>query len=304
MKFTLLLTLIFSIVFLNIPANVIAQDEEDSEIWDGSFWDDDFESSFSIKHPTVELKYGMGEPSIHKDLFSSKFEKVNSVEARFGFMTKKEKLFENTVFEYTFNYFFLGNITSDWNKTNEANSVRINTDAWQWGFGFSKGYGYKFGEKTDLVLYSTGALAWTSIDFLDTSATIPIENADMDNAKMDYFGDNFRFGDYFEGGIKFQVYEPLAFTVGYQRGIVLPRHMFWKWLGGGIVEGIGEGIISWFSDEVVESSPTFGPIVYFVLKNAYSYGIYELRKKRMNWPFDTEAPLMYENFKVGMSFGF
>jgi hypothetical protein len=54
----------------------------------------------------------------------------------------------------------------------------------------------------------------------------------------------------------------------------------------------------------MDRSPYAGPIVHFVLKNALSYGFYELRKKHMNWPVQTVAPLMYENYKVGLTFAF
>jgi hypothetical protein len=44
--------------------------------------------------------------------------------------------------------------------------------------------------------------------------------------------------------------------------------------------------------------------VNFVLKTGFSYGFYELRKTKMNWPFNSVSPLMYESWKVGMSFEF
>ena len=63
-------------------------------------------------------------------------------------------------------------------------------------------------------------------------------------------------------------------------------------------------MIDHFSKEVLKASPIAGPIVNFLLKNALSYGSFELRKKYMNWPFETVSPLMFENFKIGLSFVF
>lgn len=285
--------------YITIPQSfVIAQeDSSNTEIWNDNFWEEGSVSLFSKSYPTVEVQYGMGEPSIHKDVFKSSFEKVSSIEARFGYTSKKEKLFGEDVFEYNFSYFFLGNISSNWSKKESAASLKLNTDAWQFGFGFTGGYGYKFSEKSDLVLYNSGALVWTKTDFMDTTNI-------NDQAKLDHIGSNFRFGEYMEGGIKYQVYEPFAITAGYQRIIVFPRHMFWKWLGSGVIEGVGDAIISHFTEKIIESSPMWGPVIHFVLKNAYSYGFFEIRKKRMNWPFDTETPFMYDNFKIGMSFAF
>jgi hypothetical protein len=63
-------------------------------------------------------------------------------------------------------------------------------------------------------------------------------------------------------------------------------------------------LLDTFINEVFKSSPAAGPIVNFVLKNALAYGIYELRQEKMNWPFSSEAPLAFDQFKVGVTFIF
>ncbi|MFH1051135.1 MAG: hypothetical protein V1779_09450 [bacterium] len=297
MKFFEIFAVICIIALMNI--NIYAQESDDKEdTTEENVWNDDFSMKFSVSRPTLEITYGMGEPSIHKDLFKSGFEPTNSLEVKLGFAKKESEIFEEDIYDYSYSFISFQNITSNWNKTKDETSAKINTDAWQFGLGTQGGYGYKLGEKTDLSLYHSGAWVWTKIDFMDTTA-IP-----EDQKRMDYFGDSFRFGNYFEGGINFQVYEPVAITLAYQQTVVFPRHMFWKWTLSGIVEGIGSGAISWFSGKVLKSSPTWGPIVYFVLKNVYSYGFNQLRKKNMNWPMNTEAPLMYDNYKIGLSFSF
>jgi hypothetical protein len=40
------------------------------------------------------------------------------------------------------------------------------------------------------------------------------------------------------------------------------------------------------------------------LKGAYQYAFYTLTKDKMNWPFNTESPLTYENFKFGVTLTF
>jgi hypothetical protein len=54
----------------------------------------------------------------------------------------------------------------------------------------------------------------------------------------------------------------------------------------------------------MDSSPYAGPVVGFILKSALSYGIYELRQEKMNWPFSSAAPLSYDQVKFGMTFNF
>jgi hypothetical protein len=91
---------------------------------------------------------------------------------------------------------------------------------------------------------------------------------------------------------------------GYERSIVFQRHLFWKWAGSAVMETAAQGLLDGFINKIFCSSPAAGPIVNFVLKNALAYGIYELRKDKMNWPFNSEAPFTYDQFKFGMTFVF
>jgi hypothetical protein len=59
-----------------------------------------------------------------------------------------------------------------------------------------------------------------------------------------------------------------------------------------------------FVKEIVRSSPYSGPIVNFILKNGFAYAMYELRKEKMHWPFNSAEPLMYNSYKAGMTFTF
>ena len=181
----------------------------------------------------------------------------------------------------------------------EIEPNQIGFSAWQFGVSQIEGYGHQFTEKTNLLFYTASNGHWMGLEY----DSIP--NGDSLYKKlMDRFTDGVRYSDKFEAGIKFQVYEPFAITVAYEKQIIYPRILFWKWIGSEILAGLGEEIISHFSKKIIEASPTFGPFFHFALINAYKYGVYELRKKRMNWPFATETPLMNEGFNVGMTFTF
>ena len=93
-------------------------------------------------------------------------------------------------------------------------------------------------------------------------------------------------------------------NASYERSIVFRRHLFWKWLGSALIETAGQVAVDKFVDEIMDSTPCAGPIVSFVLKNALAYGAYELRMQKMNWPFKSEPPLSYDQFKVGINFVF
>jgi hypothetical protein len=133
---------------------------------------------------------------------------------------------------------------------------------------------------------------------MDMQST-PASAADV--ATTDLFNKDVRFGNSFQGGIQFKFMYSTAIDVSYERSIVYPRHLFWKWGMGMIIEGAGQGLVNLFVDEILESSPEAAPIVSFLLKNALSFGIYELRQDKMNWPFETTAPLAFDQFKVGIS---
>ncbi|MBK6682757.1 MAG: hypothetical protein IPG53_23600 [Ignavibacteriales bacterium] len=88
---------------------------------------------------------------------------------------------------------------------------------------------------------------------------------------MDQFNESVRFGNRFEGGLKFRVKESLEIGAGYQRSIIFPKHMFWYWAGSSIIEEIGQGLIDGFISHVTKASWRYSCCL-FSLKNALSYG--------------------------------
>ena len=121
---------------------------------------------------------------------------------------------------------------------------------------------------------------------------------------LDRFEDGVRFGTSSEGGLKIVATSLVTLEVGYERTVVFERHLFWKWAGSGIIEAASQGLLDVFIKEIMKSSPAAGPVVYFVLKSALGYGIYELRQDKMNWPFKSSAPLSFDSFKFGLTFTF
>ena len=71
-----------------------------------------------------------------------------------------------------------------------------------------------------------------------------------------------------------------------------------------IIEQAGAGMIDGFVGSILKHEPVAGAIVNFVLKNAYYFGINQLRSKQMNWPLGGEATLNYSTFKAGLTFSF
>ena len=121
---------------------------------------------------------------------------------------------------------------------------------------------------------------------------------------IDIVGDGVRFGNGFEAGIEFSPIENVSLNFGFQSEAIFPRHMFWYWCLNYGIESAAQGLVDAFTNKVMKKSPTVTPIVSFILKNAVSYGFYELKKKNMNWPTNTVPAFMIESYKVGLSFNF
>jgi hypothetical protein len=127
---------------------------------------------------------------------------------------------------------------------------------------------------------------------------------DPEKLNLEAFNKTFRFGTTTEGGLRIQLVPVIALNAGYERSVIFPRLLVWKFAGSLLIEGVTTGAIDAFVKEIMEESPAAGPIVNFVLKNALSFGMQQLRHEKMNWPFKSVEPLYADSWKVGVTFTF
>ena len=80
--------------------------------------------------------------------------------------------------------------------------------------------------------------------------------------------------------------------------------MFWFWGLSQVIEGIASGGMNIFINAIGRSSPAAVPVMHFILQNGLSLGFKALRMNKMNWPFDTEAPLNVMSYTVGIGIHF
>ena len=244
--------------------------------------------------PTISLNYGQSQIK-HKG-FSSDFTKPNLLELKLGYTNIRPSKYSEDILKYKFNHIFLSNFFTKAKGDNSLNKD-IRTDMWRFGFGWAAGYGYNLGESSIIPYHST-SLAWSRVHFKD--APLSLNDAQI----SDRYNESFRFGTGAEAGIKFKIIPLVSLDVSYERSIIFERHLFWKWVGSGILEAASQGILGHFIGKTGKSSPLALPIVSVILKSALSYGIYELRQEKMNWPFNSASPLSYDQFKVGVTFNF
>jgi hypothetical protein len=244
--------------------------------------------------PTIALSYGQSQ--IHLKNFSGSFTKPNLLELKLGYTNIRPSKYSENILKYKFNHIFLSNFFT---KSKGVNSLSndARTDMWRFGFGWAAGYGYDLGESSIIPYHST-SLSWSRVKFKNA----PLSLGDAQIA--DRYNEAFRFGSSAEAGIRFKVIPLISLDVSYERSIIFERHLFWKWAGSGIIEAASQGMLDHFIGKIGKSSPMALPIVSVILKSALSYGIYELRQEKMNWPFNSAPPMSYDQWKVGASFNF
>lgn len=297
------LTVLFVSIFaLSTSISVKAQETDSSWSYNWSDstsheWDDfdiDFHFDFlEMGKPSINVVYGIPKNSLHNTI--SPFSKSGLAEIKLGYTKERDVKKTDYLFKHKFSYLAISNISYSLSKGKTAGE--INTNTWRISFGWEDGYGYKFGNSS-LILYNTWGMGWSRVHVEDTLTNL------FEKEELELFNDSFRFGTMAAGGIKFRVIPSIELDAGYERAAIFPRHIFWKWAGSALIEGAGQGLIDAFVKKILASSPSAAPVVSFILKNGLSYAAYELRKDKMNYPFDSAPPIITDSFKFGVTFIF
>ena len=292
----------FTIIFtfsLILQLSIIAQDstktEDDDWAWEMEWDDVDEWITWSQKKPTISLNYGLS--NISREDIENSFANNALIELKLGYTTNKTTRYADYIDKLNYNYAFL-NYNSTSLAGNSEDTAEIETKNWQFGLGWSTGYGYKIGAESAIIPYYSSTLSFTEVDYQNDSLNTNDEDI------MNRYNGTFRFGSSSEFGVRGQITKLLIVEAGYETAAVFEGWLFWKWAGSAVIEVAANGILDVFIKEVFKSSPAAGPIVFVVLKGALGYGLYELRKGEMNWPFPSAPPIAMDNFKFGMTFTF
>ena len=264
--------------------------------WDFNLWGKDY---FYKSRPTIDLTYGASKISLQNSGLN--FQNAGLIELRLGYTYLQKSKYSKSISRYSTNFFTGSYISS---KINAKKYDEALDKTWRFGIGNSNGYGYMLGKKSSLVLYNSNSFTWTRYDDGFPAALTPEEENSYRYIRLSDFSKSLRFGTSTEAGIIIPIAGFVNLQAQYDRTIVFPRHLFWKHLGSVIIETATQSAIDGFIHAIMNSSPMAGPIINFVLKNALAYGIYELRREKMNWPFNSTEPLMFESFKAGFTFTF
>ncbi len=176
--------------------------------------------------------------------------------------------------------------------TNEPNELKN----YQISIGELANYGYRVG-KMQMYFGSGKEYNWTK-------TTFDRYKIGIDTTILDFYSNAFRFGEAYNSSFTFQLFDFVGLNFNYKYGLVFPRHLFWKHLGSIMIEEVAKSLMSEYLEKVFSMRPVAGPIVIFILQSSLKYLLYELKKERMNWPFNTVKPLTYDIYSIGLKFTF
>lgn len=264
--------------------------------WDLNFWDTD--SYKDLGRPTIEITAGQNSSYYNKDEFPYDFEKNNQFMVKVGFANYGETVAGSGLLKYSYPSIFYSKSTGDVDKIGENNALNSNVNTL--GVLTSSGYGYKLADNFFLLLISSGGLSWNSLDFTNPNTIVDSNHIDM----IRKLEDGVRFGEIFEAGINLRLIDNLGLTANYSENLIMPRHLFWYWALGSIIQVTASELADYFVKSSIKTSPELVPILNFVLQNGISYGFNRLREKNMNWPSETAPPIFEKNFNIGISFIF
>jgi hypothetical protein len=285
-----------TIIILFFPLFTLAQDTtETKEEWKWHWEEVGDWVDWWKKKPGISLYYGLS--NINRKDVEAPFADNNLIELKLGYTSKNTTRFANYI-ERRRNKFFVITYNSTKLGGGSGTSSDIETNNWRIGLGSSSGYGYKLGKDAAVTPFFASSMDWTNINFNNDSLS------STDDRVAQLYDETFRFGSSIDMGIHIQATRLLTLEASYERAIVYERHLFWKWAGSGIIELATHGLLDVFIKEILKSTPAAGPVVFFILKSALGYGLYELRQEKMNWPFSSAPPMAFDNIKFGLTFVF
>ena len=262
-----------------------------------------------MEHPFAEIHYGMNNSSYKIDNingFNNDFSPAGTFKIKIGDLNLKTTKADG-ILKYQSSYFALTHFTTGIGVSESDVNNKINFNAWRISlFADDEGYAYKLGDESYLALYRGSSINWNWLDLDDVYSKNSNDtlnpNIALAKEAMSNFGEQARFGNSFEAGLKAKIAGGVGISATYERSMIFPRVLFFKYAVSSITEGIALSIANSFVKKVLKSSPDYAPIMNFVLKNAISFGFYELTSKNMNWPLNTTAPLIMDSYRIGVTF--
>jgi hypothetical protein len=288
--------LLVSLLALGSVVDPLAATEVQFRGWgDFGFLDENFE--FFKDRPFIAGDFGVGQ--LDRDGLDSKFGDLGSYRGRLGFVDISPHYQTRGVLRLEAKYVALSHSSTDIAREKPAED-EVESELWRFDLGDIEAFGYKAGEAS-IIPYFASTMSWHNFDVLEGDQPF---DPPADSSHIDRYVDHIRYGQSVEAGIRFAPVRMFALEASFERSQVYPSFKFWKLLMSDLIELVAHGLAEEFVKKIGETSPRAVPIVNFLLRSGISYGLYELRSEKMNWPFETIPPLTYDSFRVGISVTF
>lgn len=244
--------------------------------------------------PFLEFAYGISTPRFEG--LSQSFASLGMAELKVGYSSND--ILEHDLISSDQHYGFINFNNSNLSTSGSAGADEIGSEVTRFGFGNRRAYGYG-GSGLKFELYNQDAAHWSQITPVDYDS-MP-EDA---QAVFDRYGSTYRFGHLSEAGLKVHLSKTFSLTAGAEASVILPRTVFWPWVGSIAIYSTIQGALETYSANIIEASPKAGPVIAFLLKTGVAAGYYYLLREDMNWPFGYETPVTMGAFKLGANIKF
>ena len=192
--------------------------------------------------------------------------------------------------------FIFGTYSSSGLAPGEETADNLSADVYRFGAGQRSGYGWDFLNITPYHQYT--------ISLLKMDNSFPSSLTSPDSAILARVGGDFRLGMTTEAGLSGELLSTFGVGLSYETSVLYNRVVFWEWFGSYFVATTAIGAISTFAEDIVGVSPILGPVLYFVLRNGVALAYFYALSDNMNWPFDSETPMMTHAVRLDLTLRF
>jgi len=239
-------------------------------------------------------EYGLSSLNSYNLTSAVKFSPTQNLEFYYGFIRVDTETGNPGLFKHQSEFVFIGNVSTDF-KTFDVDYSEYGTDAWRFGFGLNDGFGFMVNGEPTLFLSHSTAFSFSRIDFYN------FPQGEADRKIFRQFNHEFKFGQIYSGGIKYKIHSIFHVNAQYEISQYYGNYQFLPWFGMWLIDNVLQRWIDYFEPDLIKVMDNNYPWVKFVYKNFISLLSYQLRKHEMYFPFDSEAPLYYDAFKIGIT---
>lgn len=178
------------------------------------------------------------------------------------------------------------NFSPDYTENSFPNDI----DIWQFGFFGYSFDGWNLTTGLDLLLSNSLYVHWNNISLHKN------ENHNFEDKRGRYHN-LIKFGYSLENAVQLRFSDFLGVSASYEQTNIFPAYLLLQYSLSSSIFALPSYLI-----KSILPNSSIRPLLAFIVDTGFNYAMHKIQKKKMNWPFNSEAPLSIDNFKVGLSF--